>query len=178
MVKSLKDYVMMYKPTYEFVVKCAFDVNECKECLDKFEKLTDAKHELIKKSEVKRNAFAPSKDFPNIEGLVETWEFTVEYAYPVQERQLEEEFKQCFLLDTDNFKIRKSNSAQVKDSEEKELKNEKEALLNTAEPEPLQPDVKAEDLYGDKYNEEMVKTLTSKEAEKELPHEEEVKLKD
>ena len=178
MVKSLKDYVMMYKPTYEFVVKCAFDVNECKDALECFTKLTDAKHELVKKSEVKRNSFAPSKDFPDIEGLIETWEFTVEYAYPVQERQLEEDFKHCFGLDTDKFKIRKSKSAQVLDNEEKELKDEKEALLNVSEPEPLHPEVKAEDLYGDKYNEEMVKTLTSKEAEKELPHEEEVELKD
>ena len=123
MVKSLKDYVMMYKPTYEFVVKCAFDVNEYKEALNCFEKLTNAKYELIKKSEVKRNGFAPKKDFPNVEGLMETWEFTIEYAYPVQERQLEEDFKHCFAIDTDKFKIRKSKSAQVLDSEEKELKN-------------------------------------------------------
>jgi len=174
MVKSLKDYVMMYKPTYEFVVKCAFDVNESKEALNCFEKLTNAKYELVEKSEVKRNGFAPKKDFPNVEGLMETWEFTIEYAYPVQERQLEEDFKHCFAIDTDKFKIRKSKSAQVLDSEEKELKNAKEALLNTAEPEPLQPDVKAEDLYGDKYNEKMVKSLDSE----ELKIEKEYKLKD
>lgn len=174
MAKSLKDYIMMYKPTYEFVIKSVFDLNQCKDCLDRFIKVTDLKYELVKKSEIKRNAFAPSSDFPNIEGILETWEMTVEYGYPVQERQLEEEFKHCFCIDTDQFKIRKSKSAQVLDSQEKELKNEKEALLNTDEPEPLHPEVKAEDLYGDKYNEEMVKTLTSKKAE-ELDHTEEVK---
>lgn len=176
MVKSLKDYVMMYKPTYEFVVKCAFDVSsaDCKEALDCFEKLTNAKYEVVKKSEVKRNGFAPKKDFPNVEGLMETWEFTIEYAYPVQERQLEEDFKHCFGVNTDQFKIRKSKSAQVLDSEEKELKNAKKPLLNTKKPEPLQPDVKAEDLYGDKYNDKMVKALKSK----ELKIDKEYKLKD
>ena len=176
MAKSLKDYVMMYKPTYEFVVKCAFDVSneDYKKALECFEKLTNAKYEIVKKSEIKRNAFAPSKDFPDIEGIMETWEFTIEYAYPVQERQLEEDFKHCFGINTDQFKIRKSKSAQVLDSQEKELKNEKEALLNTAEPEPLKPEVKAEYLYGDKYNEKMVKELKSK----ELKIGKEYKLKD
>ena len=52
MVKSLKDYVMMYKPTYEFVVKCAFDVNECKECL-KFHRAYSGVIRLTKTNEIK-----------------------------------------------------------------------------------------------------------------------------
>jgi len=175
MTKSLADYVAYYKPTYEFVIKSRFEPS--KEGLDAFYQETDNKYELITKSDVKRNKFGVDKDFPDAEGILETWEITVKYGYPVIDRILEEVYGRTFGVNTSGFKIRKSKSAQVLDNQPKELQDAKVLLWDNPDTVPLK-DIPANELSGDEYNTNMVKELRSKEFKDKFEKTKEYEVKD
>lgn len=175
MKKSLKDYLLTMNEPYCFVIKSVQDFTKWEDSNKIFEKRVDARWGLIDSSNWERKEFKIDRDFPDIEGLVETWEKTISVEYPVDDKQLEELFMTIYNIDHTRFKIRKCGSADVQNNEPKELKNKDGALLLQDEPQPLESDVKAEDLYGDDYNKDMLDKLSSKEYKDMMDNTDEVK---
>lgn len=167
MAKTLSDYVAYYKPKYEFVLKATFDLTNWVDTLKNVFELIDNKYELDSKSEIKRNGFRPDIDFSG-KDVVESWEITFTVNYPVTDREIHQMFVDYGYMRPESFIVRTANSAEIRDSNKRaEKPEEKEALL-TSEIKPLE-DVKQEELTGQKYTDDMLKALDSKEFKDKSP---------
>ena len=174
MAVDLKKILDTMKKTYCFKVKLAAEVdNEALKGLDTI--LTLKGMTKRTKPEALPLAAAPT-DFPRLKGFFGTiYKFDMEFEYPITPNQIVNEISTQLGLDRAFIIVRTAESPlEQADANYLAYKDEDYVpiLLNDENLDNINP----EDMYGDKYNEELVKALQSKEAKKYQQHFEEVDL--
>lgn len=174
MAIDLKKILDTMKRTYSFKVKLAAEVkDEDLKGLDTILKLKGMTSRT--KPEALPLAAAPT-DFARLKGFFGTiYKFDMEFEYPITPNQIVNEISTQLGLDRAFIIVRTAESP-LEQADDNYLKYKDEdyvpILLNDENLDNINP----EDMYGDKYNEELVKALQSKEAQKYQQHFEEVDL--
>lgn len=169
MAIELKDILQSMKKTYGFVVKIAcegdFDA-KCKPCMDRLVKILKAKG-MINQSEPKALPLtAQPLVFKRLKGFVGTYyTFDMEFEYPITPTELTNEICTHLWLDKGHVVVRTAENPFNK-IEEDYLEYNEEDYLPQIITDEMPHNIKEEDLVGDSYNEQLVKTLQSKEAKK------------
>lgn len=116
-------------------------------------------------------------DFPRLKDYFGTiYKMDIDFEYPITENQIKNELCSLYCIDKAHVIVRTAESPLEKiDDDYLEYKDEDyiPILLNDKELDNINP----EDYYGDKYNEDLVKSLQSKEAKKYQQGFKEVDLK-
>ena len=164
MAIDLKKILDSMKKTYSFRIKLAADVKDMDfKNLDTILKVKG----MIKRTnpEALPLASAPTA-FARLKGFFGTiYKMDMDFEYPITENQIKNEI--CTQLNIDRaFVIVRTAESPLEKIDDNYLEYKDEdyipILLNDKELDNINP----EDYYGDKYNEDLVKSLQSKEAKK------------
>jgi hypothetical protein len=164
MAVDLKKILDTMKKTYSFKVKLAAEVDDSTlKGVDTILKLKGMTKRT--KPEALPLAAAPT-DFARLKGFFGTiYKFDMEFEYPITPNQIVNELSTQLGLDRAFIIVRTAESP-LEQADENYLEYKDEdyvpVLLNDENLDNINPD----DYYGDKYNEELVKALQSKEAKK------------
>ena len=164
MAIDLKKILDTMKKTYSFKVKLAAEVDDSTlKGVDTILKLKGMTKRT--KPEALPLAAAPT-DFARLKGFFGTiYKFDMEFEYPITPNQIVNELSTQLGLDRAFIIVRTAESP-LEQADENYLEYKDEdyvpVLLNDENLDNINPD----DYYGDKYNEELVKALQSKEAKK------------
>lgn len=169
MALELKDILQTMKKTYGFVAKiaCEGDFNE------KYgEKLETLKTILTGKGMTKMSApkalplSAQPFVFQRLEGFIgKYYQFELEFEYPITPTELTSEFTTLLGINRAFVVVRTAENPFNK-YESDYLKYNENDYIPQLVAEEMPHNIKEEELVGDTYNKELVKTLQSKEAKK------------
>jgi len=147
MKKSLKDYLILTKKHYPFVLKLAFEPS--KDEIEKVKKMLE-KYSLVSFSKPIKTIIRSSvPEFPTLSNI-ETYVYDFVVDYPVLDVFLQNEI--AVLLKISPQRIYVGRESTIRQEHEDQLNKKVEEEDNES------PAVST-DYYGDKYNELMVKTL-------------------
>ena len=175
MAMDLKSILETMKKTYSFRVKIAADITD--ENLKNVDTILNVKG-MTKRTKPEALPLASTPyDFPRLQGFFGTiYKFEMDFEYPITPSQIVNELSTQLGLDRAYIVVRNID-APVEQYESTYLEYKDEdyipILLNDKELDNINP----EDYYGDKYNEDLVKSLQSKEAKKYQQGFKEVDLK-
>lgn len=169
MALELKDILQTMKKTYGFVAKiaCEGDFNE------KYgEKMKAVKTILEGKGMTKMSApkalplSAQPFVFQRLEGFIgKYYSFEMEFEYPITPTELTSEFTTLLGINRAFVVVRTAENPFEK-YETDYLKYDENDYIPQLVAEEMPHNIKEEDLVGDEYNKQLVKTLQSKEAKK------------
>jgi len=161
---ELKNVLASMKKTYSFIVKIASEV--------KAEDFKDIDVILQLKGMSKRtnpeslNLASLPIDFPRLKDYYgRIYKMQIDFDYPITENQLKNEICNGLCLDR-SFVIVRTAESPLEKQQEDYLKYKDDNGDSILMDEDDKADFDVNDLYGDIYNEELVKTLMSKEAKK------------
>lgn len=174
MAVDLKKILDTMKKTYSFKVKIAAEVND--ESFKGVDTILTLKGMTKRTKPVALPLAAAPTDFARLKGFFGTiYKFDMEFEYPITPNQIVNEISTQLGLDRAFIIVRTAESP-LEQADENYLEYKDEdyvpVLLNDENLDNINPD----DYYGDKYNEDLVKALQSKEAQKYQQHFEEVDL--
>lgn len=161
---ELKNVLASMKKTYSFIVKIAAEVKASD--FKDIDVILQVKGMSKRTNPESLNLASLPIDFPRLKDYYgRIYKMQIDFDYPITENQLKNEICNGLCLDR-AFVIVRTAESPLEQYENDYLKykdNNSESIL-------MDEDDKAEfdvnDLYGDIYNEELVKTLMSKEAKK------------
>jgi hypothetical protein len=147
MKKSLKDYLILTKKHYPFVLKLAFEPS--KDEIEKVKKMLE-KYSLVSFSKPIKTIIRSSvPEFPTLSNI-ETYVYDFVVDYPVLDVFLQNEIAVLLKISPQRVYVGKEST----------IRQEHEDQLNKkVEEEDNESPAVSTDYYGDKYNELMVKTL-------------------
>lgn len=175
MAIDLKKILDSMKKTYSFKIKLAADVKDMDfKNLDTILKVKG----MIKRSNPTALPLASAPtDFPRLKGFFGTiYKMEMEFEYPITENQIKNEI--CTQLNIDRaFVIVRTAESPLEQIDDNYLDYKDEDYVPILLNDENLVNINPEDYYGDKYNEELVKTLQSKEAKKHQQSFKEIDLK-
>lgn len=174
MAIDLKKILATMKKTYSFKVKLAAEVQDSD--LSGLDTILKLKGMISRSKPEALPLSAAPTDFARLKGFFGTiYKFNMDFEYPITPNQIVNEISTQLGLDRAYIIVRTAESP-LEQADDNYLKYKDEdyvpVLLNDENLDNINP----EDYYGDKYNEELVKSLQSKEAQKYQQHFEEVDL--
>jgi hypothetical protein len=160
-MKSLKQYLLESKTEYRFRVKLSFkpESKQLEHMKSSLEGLGLADFGSVKSQPVMRDC----KDFPNL-GAVEPHSFDLVFEYPVTAEKIAEIFERDCAVKPSHMVV--YNSLQSRDREDSENAFERPEKPEAQLLKPYE-EVKQAELFGDKYNESLLKELSSQSSKKQ-----------
>lgn len=164
MAMDLKSILETMKKTYSFRVKIAADISE--ESLKSVDTILTVKG-MSKRTKPEALPLASTPyDFPRLQGFFGTiYKFEMDFEYPITPSQIVNELSTQLGLDRAYIVVRNID-APVEQYESTYLEYKDEDYISQLVQDKIDNKINAEDYYGDKYNEELVKALQTKEAKK------------
>lgn len=168
MAMDLKSVLETMKKTYSFVVKIAYEgsASDLEKCLNNMDVILKVKG-MTKRNQPKSLPLAAAPlDFPRLKGYFgQIYKMEMDFEYPITPNQITNELINSLGLDRAFIIVRTAESP-LEQYEEDYLKYKDEdyAVELLKDDENLK--IEKEDLYGDEYNQAMVKALQSSEAKK------------
>lgn len=161
---DLKSVLETMKKTYSFVVKVAGEIDDS--CLKNADTILKAKGMTKRTSPKALPLISQPLDFPRLKDYFgQIYKFEMDFEYPITPNQIINELVNALCIDRAFIIVRTAESPleQYEDDYLKYKDEDYAAELLKDEEEKM---INANDYYGDDYNEELVKTLQSKEAKK------------
>lgn len=161
---DLKSVLETMKKTYSFVVKVAFDIDDKK--FKEVDTILKAKGMIKRTSPKALPLIAQPLDFPRLKDYFgQIYKFEMDFEYPITPNQITNELVNALCIDRAFIIVRTAESP-LEQYEEDYLKYKDEDYAAELLKDKEEELINANDYYGDEYNEELVKTLQSKEAKK------------
>jgi hypothetical protein len=158
MKKTLADYLLLAEKEFKYRLKFATEMTELH--LEKLERLLQ-KYDLIDVEKIYKTPIQKNPmDFPTLD-IAEVYIIDIVTRLPVSTETLKEEIYRSLRIPTNFMYVRSETSPQEAYNEEIVKNRDTEYKVKLENDDPAS-DVKAEDLYGDAYNKQMVDTLMDK----------------
>lgn len=164
MAMDLKSVLETMKKTYSFKVKIAANIDA--EKYNNMDVILKAKGMTKRTRPQTLPMNASPIDFPRLKGFLgNIYKMDMDFDYPITETSLKNEL--CTLLGLDRaFIIVRTSENPLEKYNEDYLEYKDEDYIPQLLTDEMGDDINPDEHYGDKYNEELVKTLQSKEAKK------------
>ena len=161
---ELKDILASVKKTYSFIVKIASEVKPADfKDIDVILQVTGMSKRTNPES---LNLASLPLDFPRLKDYYgRIYKMQIDFDYPITENQLRTEICNGLCLDRAFVLVRTAESP-LEQQQENYLKYKDDNGDSILMDDSNKSEINVDDLYGDVYNEELVKLLQSKEAKK------------
>lgn len=162
---ELKNVLASMKKTYSFVVKIAAEVKPAD--FKDIDVILQVKGMSKRTNPESLNLASLPIDFPRLKDYYgRIYKMQIDFDYPITENQLRNEICNGLCLDRAYVIVRTAESPleQYENDYLKYKDDNGDSIL--MDEDDSKPDFNVDELYGDVYNEELVKTLMSKEARK------------